>query len=182
MVCPRTLIVCLLVALISGLSSGTASAQVEGPMPPEREPDPAAIAERCIGQLDRQGENCVKRTEASCNRAVQAIERLLENDKPRVAARTAKRSADSINKSTRRCVASLNQQAERCANLLDRLGAPELAEAVAEAAESNIAAVREARADALAKIREALPERPDRPDRPERPRPGDDEGEGDGGE
>ncbi|MFN3166759.1 MAG: hypothetical protein ACE37H_06815 [Phycisphaeraceae bacterium] len=165
MIDPRTLIVCLLTALALGFTANTAAAQRERPERPDREtPDPAAVAERCIEALDKRADAWEKHITKSGERAVNKIESLLEDGERREAVLVARKAIDNINNDARRCVEGLKRQAERCTQLLERLGAPELAEAVNAAARENAKSVNDARAAAVAAIRDALPDRPDRPD------------------
>lgn len=178
MVLPRLLIVCLLAALATGFAPSLATAQDDAPGPdrPGIAPDPAALAERCIEDLREKTQHCIERLDNTSERAVTAIGRLVENDNPRAALRVGKQAVENINNSARRCARQLKDDAQRCAVLLERLDAPRLAEAVKNAAKRNAERLNEARVEAVAAIRAALPrDRGDRPDRPDRPAPDDTE-------
>lgn len=162
MVHPRTLIVCLLAALTLGFAPVIASAQDDPPTRPDRPTlDPAAIAERCIDRTQAKARRCVVVINHECERAVTLIERLLEEGKTEQAVLLSRRAVSTLNTTTRRCVKEMWEDAERCAKLLERLEAPELAAEVKEAAKASIEQVKQARADAIGKIRVALPDRPD---------------------
>lgn len=152
----RAMSVCLLFALFTLLPAGAVSAQDDAP---EREPDPQAIADRCVGNLDRAGHNCVRRIDGVSGHAVEDIEMLLEEEKVREALGVGRLAIGRINELARDCVARIKEQSDKCAAVLVRLESPGLAREVKEAAHRNIRAVLGARAEGVAAVRDALPER-----------------------
>ena len=157
MIIPRLFYACFVTALVAVITAGPATAQDGPPAPPDL--DPAAVAERCIGEIRDGTGKCVEKIEKTSDRATKGIEKLVENEKLKAAHRLAKKSVESVNSTARRCSKHINAKAERCAALLERLESPRLAQAVLSAAERSVARIGDARAAAVQAIRRALPPR-----------------------
>lgn len=121
-------------------------------------PDPNQIAERCITMVTEKAARSAERMGEDAARCVETIEELLEAGRVRAAHHVARAGVRHIRKSGERTVRGIRLRCRACIRVLLRLGAPELAQQVAEARAAAVRTVRDAGEAAVQSIRDALPE------------------------
>ncbi len=121
--------------------------------PPDREPpDPQTVADKAIERIESLGDRCETRVNDLADKTIE----LLPTIEPEQAVRLARHNKAAINRIAARCTSAVRKTNRAAMILLRKLEAPELAEEVHETAKATNAAIRDARATAVAAIDDAL--------------------------
>ena len=146
---------CVLTVLTVGAWGAPARAQNDA-LRPDIQPDPEAIAKRCIEMVERITERCVEANEATAKRCIRAIEKALEEGNVERARRIARLCIRLIDRRTHACLTRIGRLCRHCVSVLERMGADELAERVKAHCSDAAEKVRKSRARAVEAILDAL--------------------------
>ena len=115
------------------------------------------IAKHCANAVNRLADRCASVNERTAAYCVKRIERLLENGHRDAAHRVARRCVRLINRRSNACVEHIRIICRECIYVLKVLGHPELADRLEGICAENVKKVRRSQADAILKVRHALP-------------------------
>lgn len=146
-----------LAGIMLGALAMPAAAQRHGGGDNGRDPGPEAITRRSIHRIQRVTHRGVRIMHGQARRGAMAITHLLQNEEPDRAAQVAERGIGRINHVAERVSETIANIVERAAAALGELEAPaEMAEAVQNAAQRGLDAIRENRAAAIQIVEDAL--------------------------
>ncbi len=118
---------------------------------------PAALARRCVGEIDKTVHRTTRYLHGTSNRCVNAIGGLLEEGEVEMAAELARNCTDLVNKIARRGNHHIDVVRDRCIAALTEIEAPDpLIKFVQRAARAGHAFIVDARDRALGRIAGAI--------------------------
>lgn len=140
---------CTLVVAIGTMRASAAIGQ-------DQNPDPGAVAKRCIESIHNSAERCQKRTTRQTEHCVSQIKTLLADGKTERAEHVARKCVQRIKRLRHASSARLKQRCEHCVRLLHKLGENELAKRVRGACEGSIKNLHKASQHALRTIHKTI--------------------------